>query len=101
MIKSLEVNRHPVSPIPDSSTSHFPWLTRIFHKKTLPGKEKLTKRSYIPLVDDKIQYTIEGEKSSRHLVINNLPGTIDFCPLIRKVVLYCGADDGKKNHNQD
>ena len=52
--------------------------------KALPGKEKLNKRSYIPLIDEKIQYAIEGEKSSRHLVINNLPGTIDYCPLIRK-----------------
>lgn len=52
--------------------------------KELSGKEKLTKRSYIPIIDNKLQYSIEGEKSSRHLVINNLPGTIDFCPLIRK-----------------
>jgi hypothetical protein len=52
--------------------------------KELTGKKKLTKRSYIRLVDDKLQYTIEGEKSSRQLVINNLPGTIDFCPLINK-----------------
>ena len=52
--------------------------------KELTGKEKLTKRSYIHLVDEKLQYAIEGEKSSRQLVINNLPGTIDFCPLIRK-----------------
>lgn len=52
--------------------------------KELAGKKKLTKRSYIPMLDSKLQYAIEGEKSSRHLVINNLPGTIDFCPLIRK-----------------
>ena len=53
-------------------------------EKELPGKEKLTKRSYVPAIDEKIQYAIEGEKSSRHLVINNLPGTISYCPLIRK-----------------
>ena len=52
--------------------------------KELSGKDKLTKRSYIPIIDNKLQYSIQGEKSSRHLVINNLPGTIDFCPLIRK-----------------
>jgi Fic family protein len=52
--------------------------------KPLSGKENLTKRSYVPLIDEKLQYAIKGEKSSRHLVINNLPGTIDFCPLIRK-----------------
>ncbi len=52
--------------------------------KELSGKQKLTKRSYIPLVDEKLQYTVKGERSSRHLVTNNLPGTVDFCPLIRK-----------------
>jgi hypothetical protein len=52
--------------------------------KELTGKEKLTKRSYVPLVDEKLQYAIEGEKSARQLVINNLPGTLSFCPLIRK-----------------
>ena len=58
----------------------FEWIL----EKELPGKEKLTKRSYISLIDEKLQYAIAGEKSSRHLVINNLPGTTDFCPLIRK-----------------
>jgi hypothetical protein len=56
------------------------WITG----KSLEGKEDLTRKSYIPLVDEKLQYAIAGEKSSRHLVINNLPGTQDFCPLIRK-----------------
>lgn len=52
--------------------------------KELDGKESLTKKSYIPVVDTTLQYAIEGYKSQRHLVINNLPGTSDFCPLIRK-----------------
>lgn len=44
----------------------------------------LTKKSYVNAIDTKLQYAVAGIKSSRHLVINNLPGTIDFCPLIRK-----------------
>lgn len=56
------------------------WITG----EKLEGKTDLTRKSYIPLIDEKLQYAIEGEKSSRHLVINNLPGTPDFCPLIRK-----------------
>lgn len=37
------------------------------------------------LVDEKLQYAIKnGERSPRHKVINNLPGTKDFCPLIYK-----------------
>ena len=36
------------------------------------------------LIDEKLQYAIKGIKSSRHRIINNLPGTADFCPLIYK-----------------
>ncbi|HKI90248.1 MAG TPA: Fic family protein [Draconibacterium sp.] len=50
----------------------------------LEGKKDLTRKSYILLIDEKLQYAVEGEKSSRHLVINNLPGTPSFCSLIRK-----------------
>ena len=52
--------------------------------RELEGKEALTKKSYIPVIDSKQQYAVEGYKSPRHLVINNLPGTPDYCPLIRK-----------------
>lgn len=42
-------------------------------------------KNYVPLVDEKLQYTLShGARSSRHRIINNLPGTVDFCPLIRK-----------------
>ncbi|ASO04790.1 Fic family protein [Arenibacter algicola] len=53
-------------------------------QKPLAGKEDLTKKSYVPLLDENLQYAIEGIRSSRHLIINNLPGTPDFCPLIFK-----------------
>jgi hypothetical protein len=56
------------------------WITG----KKLDGKKDLTKKSYVPLVDEKLQFAVMGEKSSRHLIINNLPGTPEFCPLIRK-----------------
>lgn len=38
----------------------------------------------VPLLDEKLQYTIPGISSPRHRIINNLPGTPGFCPLIRK-----------------
>ncbi len=50
----------------------------------LAAKKDLTKKSYVPLVDERLQYAISGEKSPRHLVLNNLPGTKDFCPMISK-----------------
>lgn len=40
--------------------------------------------NYVTLVDEKLQFAIKGERSSRHRIINNLPGTQEFCPLIFK-----------------
>ncbi|HSH20683.1 MAG TPA: Fic family protein [Draconibacterium sp.] len=40
--------------------------------------------NFVPLIDEKIQFAIEGIRSSRHRIINNLPGTPGFCPLIYK-----------------
>lgn len=56
------------------------WVTGI----EIAGKADISKKSYIHVLDTKLQYGIEGIKSKRHMVINNLPGTMDFCPLIRK-----------------
>jgi hypothetical protein len=41
--------------------------------------------NYVQLLDDKLQFAISnGIKSSRHRIVNNLPGTREFCPLIRR-----------------
>lgn len=49
--------------------------------------EGLSIKNYIPLVDESIQFALtKGTKSSRHRIINNLPGTRDFCPIIRRTV---------------
>ena len=56
------------------------WITG----KILEEKEDLSKKSYVPLLNDKLQFAIDGTKSARHLVINNLPGTRMFCPLINR-----------------
>ncbi len=58
--------------------------------KIIDSKQNLVKKSYINLVDDSLQFTIEGIKSTRHLIINNLPGTINFCPLIYKTAKLKG-----------
>ena len=52
--------------------------------KAIFGKSDISKKSYVPVVDSKLQFTVAGIKSSRHLVLNNLPGTNQFCALIRK-----------------
>ena len=41
----------------------------------------------VPLLDKKLQYAVTGISSPRHRIINNLPGTPGFCPLIRKTPL--------------
>lgn len=50
----------------------------------LPNVPNLTRKTYVAVVDTKLQFAVEGVKSQRHLVINNLPGTVNFCPLIHK-----------------
>jgi hypothetical protein len=52
--------------------------------RLLDAKDDLTKKGYVPLLDETLQYAIPGVKSPRHLIINNLPGIRDFCPLIRR-----------------
>jgi len=45
----------------------------------------LSIKNYVSLVDEQLQFGIEeGINSSRYRIINNLPGTCDFCPIIRK-----------------
>ena len=38
--------------------------------------------NYTDLLDSGFQFAAEGQRSSRHRVRNNLPGTPDFCPLV-------------------
>jgi hypothetical protein len=55
--------------------------------KKIEGKSDLVaKKSYVPLLDEKLQYAVKGVKSPRHGVINNLPGNRHFCPLVKKTV---------------
>jgi hypothetical protein len=45
----------------------------------------LKEGNYVPLVDEKLQYTLrKGTNSTRHRIQNNLTGTVNFCPLIYK-----------------
>ncbi len=61
----------------------------------------LKKRKYIPLLDAKMQYAVVGKNASRQKIINNLPGNIDYCPLIfktEKLEKHINANvSGKKN----
>ncbi len=57
----------------------YEWLLQ---KKTdLPD---LTTGNYVEIVNPKFQFPGTSVNSTRHRVKNNLPGTPEFCPLIRK-----------------
>jgi hypothetical protein len=45
----------------------------------------LTFKNFVPLLDDELQYASStGINSSRHRIRNNLPGIVNFCPLINR-----------------
>ncbi len=58
----------------------YEWLLQ----KQLPIPNADVKIRYTHALDIKLQYGISGFKSARHRVINNLPGTLNFCALIHK-----------------
>lgn len=43
-----------------------------------------TTGNFVPVVNEKLQYAGKPFQIRRHRVSNNLPGTCEFCPLIRK-----------------
>lgn len=58
----------------------YEWLMQ--EKLDIPD---LAIKNFIPLIDEDIQFGLSNSvNSSRHRIKNNLPGTIDFCPLIFK-----------------
>jgi Fic family protein len=46
--------------------------------------EDATTGNFISLINSKLQYEGKSRSSRRHRINNNLPGTRNFCPLIRK-----------------
>ena len=58
----------------------YEWLTQ--RTLTIPD---LKGGNYVPLLDEKLQYTIgKGDNSPRHRIRNNLPGSMNFCPLVSR-----------------
>jgi hypothetical protein len=42
-------------------------------------------KNFVPLIDEELQYTSPiSINSNRHRIKNNLPGTVNFCPLVHK-----------------
>lgn len=57
----------------------YEWLLR--EKLQVPD---LKMGTYVDIVDSSLQFTGLAVNSTRHRVRNNLPGTQDYCPMIRK-----------------
>ena len=57
----------------------YEWLTG--QRLNLPDAAR---GDYAPAVNPQQQWAVTGENSARHRVRNNLPGTTDFCPLVRR-----------------
>jgi hypothetical protein len=57
----------------------YEWLTG--ETLGLPPAETGT---YVQALDPDLQWDTDGEKSPRHRIRNNLPGTPAFCPLVRR-----------------
>jgi hypothetical protein len=57
----------------------YEWLTG--RRLDLPDK---TRGNYVDAVDTSIQLAIKGQRSRRHRVNDNLPGTPELCPLVRR-----------------
>jgi len=55
----------------------YEWLTD--HTLDLPNAKRA---SFTDVLDPELQFAARGERSSRHRVRNNLPGTPQFCPLV-------------------
>lgn len=55
----------------------YEWLTG--RRLDLPNAGSGT---YVSVVDPEVQWAVDGERSPRHRVRNNLPGTPAYCPLV-------------------
>jgi Fic family protein len=77
----------------------YEWLMN----ETLDIRNADIKIKYVNVLNETLQYAlIEGEKSPRHRIINNLPGTRNFCPLISKTVKlesYIASKLAEQNKN--
>jgi hypothetical protein len=71
------VRPHPTSRYARRIWFLYEWL--LGSKLELPGASA---GAYVDVLDTQLQFGITGERSPRHRVRANLPGTPDFCPLV-------------------
>jgi len=69
---------------PTGAYSRRIWFLYEWLIDTILELEDATQGNFVPLLNDKLQYAATSRDSKRHRVRNNLPGTREFCPLIRR-----------------
>jgi hypothetical protein len=74
------LQRHPESAFARRAGYLFEWLTSSRLKVSVPAKA-----AYVRVLDKKLQFgASEGARDTKFRVIDNLPGTHRFCPLVRR-----------------
>jgi hypothetical protein len=76
------ISASPASSYARRACFLYEWITgqKLADEIRIPGRER-----YVNAADDKLQFVLPGgEKNARYRVINNLPGTPAFCPMVRK-----------------
>lgn len=69
---------------PTGSYSRRIWFLWEWLRERQLDIEDVRTGNFVPLLNSKLQYEGKSYPSKRHRVRNNLPGTRNFCPLIRK-----------------
>jgi len=69
---------------PTGAYSRRIWFLYEWLSKTKLKLGDATQGNFVPLINDSLQYAAAPRDSKRHRVRNNLPGTREFCPLIRR-----------------
>ncbi|MEE4203159.1 MAG: Fic family protein [Halieaceae bacterium] len=73
-----------VTAEPTGSYSRRLWFLYEWLTDTQLELEDAARGNFVPVLNEKLQYGASPRDSKRHRVRNNLPGTRDFCPLIRR-----------------
>jgi hypothetical protein len=82
-IDNAEIERIIVAE-PNGSYARRIWFLYEYLTDNALDVPDLNQRSYVGLLDPKLQYVGSARPSKRHRVSNNLPGVKNFCPLIRR-----------------
>ncbi len=66
----------------------YEWLTGL-----VLSLDDSTRGNYVSVVDPALQYAVPGRRAPRQRVINNLPGTRSFCPMVSRTVALDSFDE--------